>query len=440
VRRAAVLLPLLLGPALARAAGDYDPSSADWNGLSNLVALAASEGLTVVPTNELEWSDIGKGDALFILYPKNPIEPAHLMSFLRAGGRLLIADDYGQARDSLSRLNMLRKAEPVHAEKYHENHDGLPIARAVDHSHPLADGVSSLYTNYPAYFQVQAGPEIVFEFGKGEAVVVAGSVGDGRFVALGDPSILINAMLAFDENVQFAANLLAFLRPPPDQAGDRPTRIILLTGDFLEIGAPPVTIDSRPAGTLNDLLRDFSKFLDEMNDYLASGDALWGISMVGATLFLVLVALLLLPSSTSRDLDGSWTRARTAEDRGFVDFERFVAFFETRGGAAPGSQATFAYPAGVLRDGLEQKLGELCGIEQPLALPTNDLYARLQGVIGPRAARHLIEDLLPRLLALPTRAQAQSPWGARFVGWKEFSAAHDAAQAFEAYSQSGPPG
>jgi hypothetical protein len=428
VRAAVVVMLLALAPGTARAAGDYDPSSTEWNGLSNLVALAESQGLPVIARDELDWGEVGDDDVLVLLYPRTSVEPAHLMSFLRSGGRLVIADDFGTAKDSLARLSMLVDTGPVHADRFHENNDALPVARAVDHSHPLARDVGELYTNYPAFFRVEVddGPETVFAFGKGEAVVVAGSVGDGRFVAISDPSIVINAMMAFDENVQFAANLLAFLRPREGVEG----RLILLSGDFTLTGEPPATLDdARPASTLNELLREFGKFLDEMNDYLASKDVLWGIGMVGATIFMVLIALLLLPSAQHRNLDGSWTRARAPDDR--VDFERFVSFFEAHG---TGTQATFAYPAGVLRDGLEARLAELTGIEQPLVLPPGELYARLAEPLGARAARHLVDELLPRALVLPTRSQAQSPWGSRFVGWKEFAAAHDAAQAFEAYS------
>jgi hypothetical protein len=288
--------------------------------------------------------------------------------------------------------------------------------------------VTELYTNHPATFAVEAGPDVVFQFAPGEAVVVAGSLGEGRFVALSDPSVIINAMLAFDDNVQFAGNLVHFLRPasPPGAPAETPPgRIILLSRGFTLTGEPPATLDEpRATSTLNDLLREFGKFLDELNDYLASKDALWGVGMVGATLFLVLVALLLLPSA-ARDLDGGWTRARPNDDR--VDFERFVAYYEQ-----PGTQASYAYPAGVLRDGAEQQLAELLGAEQPFALAAGELYDRLAQVVDARAARQVVDDLLPRLLALPTRAQAQSPWGARFVGWKEFASAHEATQAFEA--------
>src|SRR5436305_1984052 len=81
------------------------------------------------------------------------------------------------------------------------------------------------------------------------AAVAAGARGDGRFVALSDPSVLINDMLAFDGNLAFAAKLLDFLAPV------RPGRIILITGDTALTGEPksraddttPVTFDEAMA-------------------------------------------------------------------------------------------------------------------------------------------------------------------------------------------------
>src|SRR5262249_17817806 len=64
------------------------------------------------------------------------------------------------------------------------------------------------------------------------AVVVAGSLGTGRFVALSDPSVLINDMLGFDGNLAFAANLLRFLAPV------RPGRLFLVSGDARLSGEP----------------------------------------------------------------------------------------------------------------------------------------------------------------------------------------------------------
>jgi hypothetical protein len=44
-----------------------------------------------------------------------------------------------------------------------------------------------------------------------EAVVLAGAVGSGRLVALGDPSVLINNMMQFRGNKRFASNLLSYM-------------------------------------------------------------------------------------------------------------------------------------------------------------------------------------------------------------------------------------
>jgi hypothetical protein len=339
--RPAVILTSLLWASAARAAGgDYALESKDWNGLGDLASLAAGSGLTLEARSELSWRDIGPGDVLFIVYPTARVDPAKLGSFLRGGGRALIADDFGRADDALAMLRIRRHPRQTLTVKTWDDNPNLPIATASE-DHLLSRGVPALVTNHPAAFSVEPGPSSVFGFGEREAVVVAGSLGDGRFVALSDPSLLINDMLAFPGHVQFAVNLLDFLAPA------RPGRILVVTRDAILTGEPQGPPGDEPGElTVNQALAELVGFLDDLNDYLAPGPVLRMIAVV-AGLTVLAIAAILLPLRRARGLDGSFARVPAEPST----WERLVAEYDD---GLP--EHNFAYPAAVLRENVDAEL------------------------------------------------------------------------------------
>ena len=90
--------------------------------------------------------------------------------------------------------------------------------------------------------------EPIFAFDRsGSALVLAGAVGAGRLVTLGDPSVLINNMLQFRGNRRFATNLVRYL------TSGRSGRLVVvggatpLVGRFGEVGADRPLHDLRRA-------------------------------------------------------------------------------------------------------------------------------------------------------------------------------------------------
>ncbi|HKA91272.1 MAG TPA: DUF4350 domain-containing protein [Haliangiales bacterium] len=289
--RAAALVVFVVGVGVARpspaiaAEADYDVASRAWNGLADFRALAAGAGYAVEATNDLTWESLAADrDVLFLLYPTSQVEPVQLGSFIRAGGRVLVADDFGRADEALARLGLLRRpAHTVRARRWDGN-PNLPIAEPRAAGHPLARDVRELVTNHPSVFTAEGG-DVVFGFSGGDAVVVAGDLGTGRWVALSDPSVLINDMLAFDGNLAFALNLVHWLRPPGGTA-----RILVCTGDFRIHGETPRLAE---AGSLNEILAAAGAALDDVNDYLPSEALLrllGGLGAAGGVLVLALVA------------------------------------------------------------------------------------------------------------------------------------------------------
>ena len=106
-----------------------------------------------------------------------------MATFLRAGGRILIADDFGRGDEALSRLGILRRAPGPESLRAYQDNPNLPIARPIMSAHPLASGIDELHTNHPMVFSVAAGPDEVFALGK-ETLVVAGTRNEGGLVAL----------------------------------------------------------------------------------------------------------------------------------------------------------------------------------------------------------------------------------------------------------------
>ena len=376
--------------AAAAAAPDYDPGSTAWNGLSELGAVAAGSGLTLEASRSIAWTDLGPADVLFVLYPTATIDAVHMATFIRAGGRALIADDYGRADEALARLGILRHPRSATPPRSHDGNPNLPIAVPVMPAHRLARGVAELVTNHPSTFTVGAGPDVVFGLGRKDTVVVAGALGGGRFVALSDPSVLINDMLAFDGNLAFAADLLDFLAP------GRPARVVLVTGDVRITGVPRDAPEDSEPPTLNEALARLGGDLEELNDYLAPEAVLRTMAVVGG-LGVLLVSAVILPLRRGRDPDGSFARV-PAEP---ASVERLVAEYDD-----DVADRNYAYPAAVLRENVER-----------------ELEARVAGL--PAVARGATLRALDLVRRLPARAEVLA--ATAHVTRRAFFQAYDAA-------------
>jgi hypothetical protein len=340
MRRLALVLALAL-PSAARAEDDYALDNGDWNGLSSLVTVAAGRGLTVEARSSIAWNELGPSDVLFIVYPTTRVDPGHLRTFLRYGGRVLIADDFGTADAALANLGLLRVRAPRGGASYEGNPE-LPFARPAD-EHPIVRGVTQLATNHPSAFRVTDGaPDVLFTFGDGRhAAVVAGRWIKGVFVAISDPSMLINAMLAFDGNLTFAVNLLDFLAP------ERPGRIVVITRDAALTGEPmraPEAQDEELGA--NDLLLELSAFLDGLNEYLAPEIVLRVLGAVLGAAALI-AGLFILPGRRGREPDTGFARL-PGEPSGP---ERLIGELDD-----DRRDPSYAYAALILRENAESEL------------------------------------------------------------------------------------
>jgi hypothetical protein len=233
---AAIALVSLCSPAGA-APGDYAVASTEWNGLQRLVELAQARGCPIDAQGDLDWSSLGAGDVPWFVYPRVPIDGDKLRRWLAAGGRAVIADDFGAAGPALEQLDIHKGPAPriPSPDDAYQRNPSLPIARA-QRKDALGAATSTLVANHPSSFLAEGVPP-TFAFAGGEALVLELHFGgDAALVAIADPSLLINDMLELDGNRAFAGALLDWsCRQPGD-------RVRLYTQAFVQRGEPALKL------------------------------------------------------------------------------------------------------------------------------------------------------------------------------------------------------
>ncbi len=194
-------------PVVAQA--DFATSGDAWNSVSELIQLAEERQLTVEIPDRLDVGTLQGSDALLILNPRSDLPGSAITAFLRDGGRVCLADDFGRGDQLLALFSIIRSAPHTEIAMQLRGNPNLLVARP-NGAHHLTQGVPALVSNHPA---VVSHRELspIFELGAGQAIVLSGAVGEGRLVVLSDPSVLIDNMMALRGNRRFAENLIDYL-------------------------------------------------------------------------------------------------------------------------------------------------------------------------------------------------------------------------------------
>ncbi len=426
-RLRAIALVLLLAAgsgATARADElDYRAENGGWNGLSELFALARGDGRAIEVGSAIDWDHLGPQDILLLMYPRSDVDPRALRDFVRSGGRLILADDFGRGGPLFAALDIEQRdfsTLKTAPRLWNPDHPNLPIAQVVTRDGELAagltEGIDEIVTNYPTVLTSTRHP-VIYGFSPTEGVVIAGNLGKGKFVALGDPSLLINVMLGFDGNFHFATQLMRTMAP--DQTADR---IVVVVQEFQVKGAAPVAPPERPglAGKVGETLVAFNGFLDEMNDYLAPDRLFRWIVLLLVIPFAIAAALLLSWARGAR-LDGRWPRPASAAAR--LDTADLLERYDDGRPTLP-----WNYPAALVRDDVERRLAGALGEPDPLGQPPVRIIEMLAHRVSAEAAA-IAQPLLPRLRALPGRQQNAGAWLGSFITRKQFDTLHDDARA-----------
>jgi hypothetical protein len=205
--------PGLGRPGVARAE-DLSTREPAWNGLTQLRSLAEQTGAAVITPEQIDVAQLGPDDALLVVHPVEPLPSAELSAFLRSGGRLAVADDFGTGRALLAAFGIgLYPPARTESTKLLRGEPFLMLATRQN-SHPLSRSASVLVTNHPQVLTHRQLEPIYALREDHDAIVLSGAVGKGRLVAISDASVLINNMLQFDGNRAFARDLLAYLVGP----------------------------------------------------------------------------------------------------------------------------------------------------------------------------------------------------------------------------------
>jgi hypothetical protein len=243
-------------------AAPFDPASTDWEGCARLVEIAREElgPSRVQVVSEVDYEHLGPTDGLLLLHPEGSYDLDELSTFMKLGGRLAVIDDFGDGDRLLERFRIVRGPAPNDPLQMLHGNPQLPIATPSS-GHPIVADVAQVVLNHPTTVRH---PELstllrIPRLGgdAGPDVALAGQVGDGRLVAIGDPSIFINSMMRFPGNRALAKNLAVYLL---DGAGERrrEARLTITFGKFRERG----TLGGGLRGTFRDRFRGLLGALD----------------------------------------------------------------------------------------------------------------------------------------------------------------------------------
>jgi hypothetical protein len=230
-------------------AGPFQANDTGWEGTSQLLELARErlgrERVALVA--QLDYSVLTPRDGVLIIHPEVSVAYEQISSFLRAGGRVAVLDDYGDGARLLSRFRIQRVQAPLRPAKTLRQNANLAVAvPAVEQvagyeqgRHPIVANVEQLVTNHPtALNHPNLTPvlEIPALNEPDATLAVTGIIAKrGRLFAMGDPSVLINLMMKYPGNRAFAEGLVEYL-VEDDAWGPRSGKLYLLSGRFEQQG------------------------------------------------------------------------------------------------------------------------------------------------------------------------------------------------------------
>ncbi len=248
----------LLVAVLALLGGDvhaaaFDLNDATWEGCAELLDLARKElgADRVVVLSTLDWEQVQASDGILVLHPTRPLDAEEAASFMKAGGRMAVLDDYGRGDKLLAHFKIRRRSLPTHPQAYLRGKPALPIATpAFDTSggevlglHPTVADVKQVVLNHGTGLRhpdLTPVLEVRVKGGDPVAVAVAGQIdgptAKGRLFAMGDPSAFINQMLRYPGNRAFAAGLTHYLADG-DATEPRRGRLFIVANEFGEKGS-----------------------------------------------------------------------------------------------------------------------------------------------------------------------------------------------------------
>jgi hypothetical protein len=256
--------------ARGAAASPFDPKGEDWEGLSELVRTAQRElgAERAVVTTTLDLQELKREDGLLIIHPTRTLDAEELAAYMHSGGRLAILDDYGAGDSLVAHFGIRRVPLPARPAEMIRGNPSFAIAEPAS-AHPAIRDVTRVVTNHATGLaQAALSPVLVVrasrEDGNNEPDVllgIAGAVGQGRLLAIGDGSLVINSMLRYPGNRALATSLVRYL-VEDDVWGKRSGKLYILVNEFETTGS--FGDDSRTAGFFADMRRGIVDALETL--------------------------------------------------------------------------------------------------------------------------------------------------------------------------------
>jgi len=240
---------ICLGLTGSAGAKGFEVADTGWEGTSELYALAQQElgKAHVEVLASIDFERLGKDDGLLVLHPERELDYNELSAFLRAGGRMAVLDDRGEAAHFLARFQIHRVEAPRSPAQSLRDNPNLAIAvPAVEqvagqeqNRHPVVAGVDRVVTNHPTALVHPNLTQVLKIPALGEpdaTLAVTGIIAkSGRLFAMGDPSVVINEMLRYPGNRAFANGLLKYL-VENDAGISRGGKLYILANEFGQKG------------------------------------------------------------------------------------------------------------------------------------------------------------------------------------------------------------
>lgn len=263
--RASLVVALLLVALSTAWAKPFDTISADWEGAAEFVRLARDDlgDGHVRVVEQLDLASLRPIDSVVLIHPEKSLDVGSFSRFMKDGGRVLLLDDYGSGDALLEHFSLHRMPAPEDPASMLMDNPRLAIAEP-DGAHPVVAGVQKVVTNHPtAIRQNDLSSLLVIHTKSGETVnvAVAGMVGKGRFLAVSDPSIVMNRMLRYPGNRAFAHGLVAYAADQ-DTWGKRDGYVYIAADDFTQKGA--YGEDSAAGAAWSERLRAMTDFMQTL--------------------------------------------------------------------------------------------------------------------------------------------------------------------------------
>jgi hypothetical protein len=219
----------------------FEPLSADWNGLSLFVREARKLGIAIETPRRWDWDKARIQDPIVILAPQNmSLDIAPFESFIRAGGRVLLADDFGAGSRLWQAFHIKEGRSPISPQ--HWDSKQIDLYYTAPYHYREADFLlrqaTYVFLNLPQWFFHEYGniepmlyarvfrSDLPDRSSQGD-VLLRVKHGHGRLMVFGDPSAFINQMIVLGDNRRLVRNLLLYLTKPLQS-----NRITLLWGFF----------------------------------------------------------------------------------------------------------------------------------------------------------------------------------------------------------------